>query len=616
MNLKSLYVILILFPIIKEVEAQIYSAEIIKYSTLCEVSTNRVTQTDSITIQINSRTGEEYTKISIPYSKSDKVSDLDAWIENMDGVKVRSLKKSEVVDKSAFSGMYLYADHFEKTFQLKHNVYPYKVVYTYKTSESDYITITRWTPIIYRTIPTLEGRLKVVVPRNFKFNQFSNNIPEAKVDSTKSDVVLEWKASYLKPIKREIYSQPENKAPLVVISPLTFWYGVNGSLMNWESYGNWQYRLIKGLDDLPQNEKNTISSMIKGITDKKEIVKVLYHYLQDHTRYINVSIKLGGLKPYPASYVAENKYGDCKALSNYMRAMLNFAGIESFYVNVNASEQPRDLIKNFYGPQFNHAIVAVPLEKDTIWLENTLNTNPFGFMGTFTQNKEALIITEKESKLVRVPALKKEDNLVSYKLEFDININGQAQVSLHDSFKGEYFELFNHYQSDFNNDERDKIIREYMPFDNYEVVNWELKKLHRDTARIELQAKLNLYKYLKPLGNEYYFSLYSTRIPSFTPVADRILPVVLPYPVSVSDTLIYNIPAGYELKTKLDPILIKSIYGNYEMKLNVINGKINAIKRFDLFRGTYENVQYPEFYSFIQSVKEKDKLNLIIKPIN
>jgi hypothetical protein len=92
--------------------------------------------------------------------------------------------------------------------------------------------------------------------------------------------------------------------------------------------------------------------------------------------------------------------------------------------------------------------------------------------------------------------------------------------------------------------------------------------------------------------------------------------VVLPYPVSVSDTLIYNIPAGYELKTKLDPILIKSIYGNYEMKLNVINGKINAIKRFDLFRGTYENVQYPEFYSFIQSVKEKDKLNLIIKPIN
>jgi hypothetical protein len=104
--------------------------------------------------------------------------------------------------------------------------------------------------------------------------------------------------------------------PLVLIAPTNFHYGVDGCTKDWVSFGNWQYQLNEGLDVLPQNEKNTISTLIKGITNKKEIVKVLYHYLQDNTRYINVLLGVGGYKPHPATYVSENKYGDCKALTN------------------------------------------------------------------------------------------------------------------------------------------------------------------------------------------------------------------------------------------------------------------------------------------------------------
>ena len=184
------------------------------------------------------------------------------------------------------------------------------------------------------------------------------------------------------------------------------------------------------------------------------------------------------------------------------------------------------------------------------------------------------------------------------------------------SFKGEDFETFNNLHSEFNAEEKDRIIRDYMPFDNYEVINWDLKKLHRDTARIELNATLDLNKFLKPLGNEYYLSLFPSRIPPFTLPANRTLPVDLPYPICNSDTLIYNLPTGYALKTLPDTISTKTQFGNYEMTLRVLDRKVMVTKRFELFPGSYSIEQYPDFYAFIQSVKVSEGKKIIIKPIN
>lgn len=599
------------------VYSQNNDAEVVRYATLCEFGSGKLTEIDSITIRINNRFGDKYTEISIPYSKNERISDLTAWIENRDGSVVRTLKKSDVMDKSAISDISLYEDNFYKYFELKHNVYPYQVVYTYKTTYRNFIAIANWTPVIHNEIPTLSAKLKIQLPKNFPYCKYGNNISEGyRIDSTEKSVTLQWKSSYLKPVKKEIFSQPDQYKPYVIVAPLHFQYGVEGSMKDWESFGDWQYRLIKDLETLPDEEKSKISMLVNAVTDKKEIVKILYHYLQDHTRYINVSIGIGGLKPYPASYVAENKYGDCKALTNYMKAMLSYVGIESHYTTVYASEQPHAFIKNFAGPQFNHVVLAVPLEKDTIWLENTMNTNPFGYMGTFTQNREALWVSKDHSKLVRIPALTRKDNQVSYKLAFDLNINKSTTVALNISFKGRDFEMFNQFHSDFNDDEKNTIIRDYMPFDNYEDLNWELNKLHRDTTRIELKAKLNLNKFLMPLGSEYYFSIYPSRIPLFSQPASRTFPVVLPYPICNVDTLIYNLPVGYELKNKYEPVSITTPFGKYELVLKVIDGKIMIIKSFELFSGTYSLKQYPDFYSFIQSVKEIEENKIIIKPIS
>ena len=102
-----LFYLLLFLALTNNVCSQNIDAEVIRYATSCELVSGKLTQTDSITIQVNNRFGDRYTEISIPYSKNEKISDLDAWIEKMDGSLVRTLKKGDIVDKSAISDISL-----------------------------------------------------------------------------------------------------------------------------------------------------------------------------------------------------------------------------------------------------------------------------------------------------------------------------------------------------------------------------------------------------------------------------------------------------------------------------------------------------------------------------
>lgn len=136
------------------------------------------------------------------------------------------------------------------------------------------------------------------------------------------------------------------------------------------------------------------------------------------------------MKPYPASYVSANKYGDCKALSNYMKSLLEVVGIPSYLTVIEGNLCPGNIFRNFPSQQFNHVILTVPLSKDTLYLENTSNIHPFGCTGTFIQNREALLINDKNSRLIHIPAM--TDEQVANNRTFNIHFNksGNAEVEL------------------------------------------------------------------------------------------------------------------------------------------------------------------------------------------
>ncbi len=417
-----------------------YDAELVNQRTTADVSNGKLASNFYYEIKINNRAGEKYTKVRIPYSKLVRVSNIEAIIKDSNGRVVKKLTKSDIIDKSSISDFSLYEDDFIKEFTLKHNSYPYYLIYSFQLLENEFMSISNWTPVIGKSVPTDSALLEVSVPVDYPITYKNTNVAAPEIDTIKDKVVYKWKTSYTNVIESEEMSPSLSMFyPSVHVVPTIFKFELKGSFDSWKSFGNWQYSLLQGLNDLPDNEKARIAQLIKGVEDDKEKIRILYHYLQDETRYINVTVETGGWKPYPASYVSQNKYGDCKALSNYFRSILDYVNIPSYYSIVNAGDQIREVDTAFPSARFNHIILYIPLKSEDVWLDCTSDA-AFNYLGAFTQNRNAFIISRDESRFIKTPQLKPSDVLETRNIEISYN-TPEATARFQNRYKGDSYDV-------------------------------------------------------------------------------------------------------------------------------------------------------------------------------
>jgi hypothetical protein len=593
------------------VSAAEFNCEVIKYISYREIVNGKLITTDSITLQINNRTGEQYADISLPYNKENPISDLSAWIEDKNGQIVRYLKNKETVDVNAISASF-YTDDYRKKFTLKHSDYPYRICYTYKSSFRQFMTIASWDPVVGYNVPTRYAKLILKHPEEYEVKIMQNHVDPPSTSLEAGIIVNTWNCTYDGLFKAETYSPEATRfLPFIFIVPVHFIYGVSGNSSSWRSFGEWQATLIQGLDELPESEKQMVYDLIANITDRKEIIKILYHYLQDHTQYVSVQIGLGGMRPYPASYVAQNRYGDCKALTIYMKALLKYAGINSYYTLVHAGFQPEEFLPDLPSAQFNHAILTVPIENDTLWLENTNNCNPFGYIGTFIQNRQALMIDGSSSRLIRIPSLQQYETRKINSLRFRLYEADSVIVSSKSILRGKSFESVNHVISNYSLEDQNIFVHKNLPFPAFELENWALVKRGRDIRNLSIEVTLKLNPIVKPIGNQFYFSYQAVDMPGFEKPQNRKLPVQIPVPLNTVDTLIYQLSAGRTFVTEMPAKILESKYGRYGINYSIEGSQLIILRELLLFSGTIPVNEYPEFYKFISSVKEEEKHKIL-----
>lgn len=543
--------------------SQDFDAELVSYKTFIEIKNGKLVHDISYEIKINNRRGEKYTKVLVPYSKMIKVGKLKASIKDRFGNTVKTLKNSDIIVRSYISNISFYEDNFVKEFTLKHNDYPYTLAYSFQFTQKEFFTIAHWNPVIHSSVPTRSAVLTLSVPPQYRIAYRNRHVDEPAVETLADQVKYHWKTSYTEIVRPEEYSPPiANFLPHVEIAPIDFKFEKPGSLADWKSFGNWQLSLLEGLNDLPPIEKYRIDRLIGNIQDDKEKIRTLYHYLQDETRYINVSIETGGLKPYPASYVAKNKYGDCKALTNYFKTMLEYAQIPSYYAKVKAGEQIEDVNRDFPSQQFNHIILYIPLAGEEIWLDCTAD-DAFNYLGTFTQGRDAFVVDRDKSRLVATPSLAPEQVLETRNIEINYN-NGSPSAKFNNTYRGPSYEYVSYIDRNFTGTEKSRIIRERLTGSGFQLTDYEIRKTGRDADAIHMYyeaAAPNLYK---RYGADIAIQNIPFSLPAIEKPEERNLPVQIDYPIYKIDTIAYEVPKGVQCKANPAPFRISNKYGTYE----------------------------------------------------
>ena len=130
-----------------------------------------------------------------------------------------------------------------------------------------------------------------------------------------------------------------------------------------------------------------------------------------------------------AATVYANKFGDCKALSNYLHAMLAACDIESFYTIIHT--QNKHIPRDFATPAIaNHAILGVPCQRDTLWLECTNTDVPFGYVHQSIAGHDAVICHDGKAEVVTLPAYADSLNTECQRIDVRLDEAGNASLSL------------------------------------------------------------------------------------------------------------------------------------------------------------------------------------------
>ncbi|MEK7728985.1 MAG: DUF3857 domain-containing protein, partial [candidate division KSB1 bacterium] len=287
-------------------------------------SPKRATEQIRTAVTVFNQKGREAGRCYVGYDRLVELKNLRGWLLDAEGRKIRELKNSDVKDYSAISGYSLYEDNRVRVAEFFHDAYPYTVVFEYELLYNGIITWPMWYPqdgenSVERT--TLELNVPADMPVRYRVR---GKLEEPKVTTAAARKIYRWEAALLPKYEHEPFGPSwREQAASVYTAPRHFEIaGYAGDMSSWEGFGQWMQQLYAGREVLPPEALAQVRQLCSGLSSPKEKARVLYEKLQSTTRYVSVQLGVGGWQPFDANYVFTRGYGDCKALSNYMVAML------------------------------------------------------------------------------------------------------------------------------------------------------------------------------------------------------------------------------------------------------------------------------------------------------
>jgi len=561
---------------------------------------------------LNSK-GSSYASKTIVYDKLSKINTFKGVVYDEKGDELEKLKKSDIIDRSATSGGTIFDDNRFQHADLKQKDYPFIVEFEVEIEYKFTYHIPSWSVLPGQNVSVIDSRFSISSPLEFLPRIKYHNI-DREFDKTEKDGMVHLNIEFknLKSKERESNGPSFNEmCPIIYCSPTKFYYdGHNGDLSTWTSFGKWIAGLNSGRSDLPSQTVEEIKRITGGFESVEDKVHAVYQYMQDKTRYVSIQLGIGGYQPFPASVVDELGYGDCKALSNYAYSLLKAVNIPSNYTLVYAGDDPPELDPDFSASRFNHAILCVPNEQDTLWLECTSQTNPFGYMGSFTGDRDVLLISEEGGKIVHTPIYKKQINTQNTIAVVSVSKDGSAQANVEIVYSGLQYE-----NGDINrfvnkgSEEQKKWIYKNTEIPDFNIQDFNFKEKKDKIPSVIQSMKVNIPRMAKPNGKRVFLGLNLLNKDTYIPPKYdvRNTDLVLDFQGIDVDTVVYNIPSHLHSEYLPAPIEIISEFGKYKSEVSFENGKLTYIRRREYNKGRFTKELYEEYRNFCQKVSKADK---------
>ncbi|SNR44109.1 Transglutaminase-like enzyme, putative cysteine protease [Lutibacter agarilyticus] len=570
-------------------------------------------------VTVLNKLGDQHKYISVDFDKNQKIKEIKTLVYDAFGNEIEKVKSKEYEEVSAVDGSTLYGDSKVLYYRYVPTVYPYTIYSEYEIETINTGFVPDWRPISSYLTAVESSTYNLVSAEGLKVRFKEKNFEDYTIEKETSETSLSFKIENIPAIKREPYSPRLAEITPVLITGLYKFNleGIKGEAANWSEFGKWQYDYLKaGNDHLLASTKMEVSKLVEGINDPIEKAKIIYKYVQDRTRYISVQVGIGGWMPIPADVVHRLGYGDCKGLTNYTKTLLDAVGIESYYTVIWAGDNSKDIDKDFFSMQGNHIILNLPTEKEDIWLECTNQKVPFGYLGDFTDDRDALVITPNGGIIKHTQRYAPEDNYQHTKGSFEIDANGTIKAQVKINSKGTQY-MDNLLRNDGESQqELENLFKEYLSYIN----NIKFSKIevfnNREAMAFEEEIEFSATNYATTSGSEMLIPINAFNRNSAIPnrVRNRKLPFEISHGYVDVDEIEITLPSTLQVVYVPENKLIESDYGEYIVEVSKIDEYNYLYKRtIRIEEGKHPKEDYDLYRTFRKNIRKYDNSKIVLK---
>lgn len=575
-----------------------------------------VKQTEVKTIM--NRSGDDQAKVFIPYSKSEKVSNIKVTLYNASGKELKTYGKRDFSDYSHTPSFGLYVDNRILVLDASAADYPYTIKVSYTTNTPNTAFIGDFYPTTYFNQSVENITRKFYNKSGIKLNVKSKDTDLGKVQKSEAGDVWEYSYQNFQAIDEERYTPSIlHFVPKVEFALQEFnLEGKKGSLDSMKNFGKWYYdNLLNPASLITPELKQEVEALgLTGTTEEK--VKKIYQYMQTKTRYVFVSMGIGGWQPMAVEEVRQKGYGDCKALTNYMRAMLEVAGIPSYYCIIWSDRSPKFFDENFLKMDGNHVVLMVPDGDKQIWLENTSQTIAFNHLSPNTTDRNVQAVSKDGMMLIKTPVYPASQNREQIKANIKLTAEGGTETMANFEYSGGQYDFMMRLVGKTNKEISDdlKDYYGYLKINKAEVKDFENNK---NDAKISFQFNFNTADYCKKLGEDLFFPVMPFAESGFnTSVTERNLPFETPFAYQDEYEIRYTAPAGYKFVDIPQDKELSSEFGTYKLSFEKSGEDLIVKRALMINKGIHPKEKYAKYLEFRKKNISYDNTKILMAKSN
>lgn len=593
----------------------------ISYDIFVENKKLRVIQDNYFESMILTEHGILNNQENFSYSELIKLNGYEAFSIINDKGKDRKIKVTQTNEKQSRQNGIFYNDVKERQLIFPNLEAGARKVYSVQTEFLDPFLLQSF--VFGNNYPMLNATLEVRTDKDINIGYKIFNDPNNTIEFSKSEKkgknIYRWTLKDIKAVKME-HNNPGFRYFIPHINVYVKDYLVDQKkinvLDNTEKLYDYYKSFVKNLNHNDDSDlKELTAELTAGLTSDNEKIKKIFYWVKDNIKYIAFENGYEGFIPREASLVYKRKFGDCKDMASLITSMANYAGLKNVSISwIGTREIPYSYEQLSTPAVDNHMIAVFNDNENYIFLDATDREARYGMPTAFIQGKEALLNNGDSYKIITVPIVEAENNVITENVKLSLDhekIIGSGSVNYNGFSRSTILSQI----GDASNKTRFEMIKSLVIKGNNKFHLKDFTEVNINDRDKPYQVSFNfeLDNYAMKVDKEIYINLFLDKIyEKMTLETDRQTAFDLDYLTMYEGRYDLEIPKNYEVKFlpenfNLDNSLIKADF-NYTNT----GGIISLTSKIKLKKILLEKADFAMWNETIKKLKNAYTQTLIL----